>query len=50
MISIKAYFEDGNSIITQFRGTFQEAKVYYESHIFELFENKLVKCVKIELL
>ncbi len=49
MNTFKITFEDGNSLVTGFNGTLEDAMNYYFGNGFEFDENmKLVKAVKVE--
>lgn len=52
MRTIKAYFSDGDSLISQINGTTDEIEEYYLGKIFNLgsVTDRLVKCVRIEFL
>ena len=50
MITLKAYFEDGNEITTRINATLEEAKRYYEGNYFNLgpVEDDMKKCIQVE--
>jgi hypothetical protein len=52
MITVKVYFENGDSLISNINTNFQCAKEYYEGNIFNIgiIEDNLQKCTNIELL
>ncbi len=55
MNSYKIIFEDGNSFITGFNGSFQEASAYYENQSFQFGDTEerpydyIVKAIKVEV-
>lgn len=51
MIYVKVTFDDGNSLITGFNGTIEEAKGYYVSQLFEMNEcEPMVQGISVELI
>jgi hypothetical protein len=51
VISIKVFFEDGNTLVTRINVSLDEAKKYYIGHAFTLDEEKpMVKVVRVEQL
>ena len=52
MITVKAIFADGDSIITRMNATEAEARAYYVGRVFNLgsVRDNLQKCVDLEVL
>ncbi len=52
MITVKAIFADGDSIITRMNATEQEARAYYVGRVFNLgsVRDNMQKCVGMEVL
>jgi len=52
MITVKAIFADGDSIVTRMNATEQEARAYYVGRIFNLgsVRDNMQKCVAVEVL
>lgn len=50
MVKVKCFYEDGNTIITQINGTFEDAKHYFLRSFFNIgvITDNLQKCIKIE--
>lgn len=50
-VSIKCFYENGDSITTRINGTFEEAQAYFVGKVFNigLVDDDLQKCIKIEL-
>ena len=54
MICVQVLFENGNEIVTDFNGTFEDASKYYVGKIFQFGDNDqypedyLVKCIAIK--
>ena len=49
MITIKVDFEDGDSLVTRFNGTLEEAKQYYIDKVFNMgcVNDNIVRCIDI---
>lgn len=52
MLTLKITYADGDSTITRFNGTPQEAERYYLNHIFNIGSaaDNLQKCTTVEVL
>lgn len=52
MITVKAIFADGDSIITRINATEQEARAYYVGKTFNMGSvcDKMQKCIGLEVL
>lgn len=54
MICVQVLFENGNEIVTDFNGTFEDASKYYVGKIFQFGdtdqypEDYLVKCISVK--
>ena len=50
MITIKATFDDGNSIVTRINSTLEDAKAYYIGRMFNLgsVNDDIRRCVLVE--
>ncbi|MEC0031175.1 hypothetical protein P4L24_25345 [Bacillus cereus] len=52
MITVKCFYENGDTVTTQINCTFEQAKEYYVGKIFNLgsITDNLQKCIKVKLL
>jgi hypothetical protein len=50
MITIKCTYANGDSIITRFNGTIQEANAYYLNKVFNIgtVHDNIQNCIKVE--
>lgn len=50
MITVKCYYENGNTVTTGINATFEQAEQYFVGNVFNIgtVEDNLQRCIKIE--